>query len=378
MNRRFPSLLVTSAAVAALSAVALSGGSPGAVPAANSKTFFVSTAGSDANPGTGKRPWRTIMRALRAMKPGQTAVVRPGTYGRTGCEPGKGGSAAAGYVTLRASPARRAIIKADGNSVFWIDCNYLRVEGFVISGPSVVGGTNVYGYVGSHHVQIVGNEIRNSICQGVYLEEETDAWRITRNWIHDNGDGCDQQAHGIYLQGDNHLVANNLIDSQGEGYGVHVYDYARNPRVLNNTIAHSGNGGIVVGGSGCRSDDRCGVSGAVVVNNLVAYNATTGISSVWRSRPESCDIHSNLAFANGSGSYSGGWPQGCVRTNNRTRNPGFVNPSRRDYHLRASSPAIGAADPRLAVSPDYDGVARPQGSRPDVGAYERRRPTKRR
>ena len=304
------------------------------------------------------------------MKPGQTALVRPGRYGRTGCPRGKGGSAAGGYVTLRAYPARRAVLTAAGNSVFWIDCNYLRLQGFVISGPSVVGGTNVYGYVGTHHVQITGNEIRNSLCQGIYLEEQTDAYRITRNWIHANGHDCDEQAHGIYLQGDNHLVANNVIDDQAEGYGIHVYDYARNPRIVNNTIVNSGKGGIVVGGSGCRSSGRCGVSGARIVNNVVAYNSRNGISKVESESPKSCDIHSNLAFGNGWGSYGGGWPQGCLSAN-RTANPLFLDPSGRDYHLRASSPAVGAADPRMVVSPDYDGVARPQGRGPDIGAYER-------
>jgi hypothetical protein len=377
MNRRFCSLLVTSAAVAALSAVTVPGaGSLSSMPDATRKTFFVSTAGLDTNPGTAQRPWRTIMRALRKLKPGQTALVGPGTYGRTGCQHGRGGSAAGGYVTLKASPARRAILTAKANSVLWIDCNYLRVQGFVISGPSVVGGTNVYGYVGSHDVQIVGNEIRNSICQGIFLEEQTDVWRIIRNWIHDNGHGCDEQAHGIYLQGDNHLVANNVIDRQGEGYGVHIFDYDRNPRVVNNTIVHSGSGGIVIGGSGCRSRDRCGVSGAVVANNALAYNAWYGISRVSSAPPHSCDIHSNLAYANRWGSYGGGWPSGCAGAN-RTGNPRFADPSGHDYHLSASSPAVGAADPRVTVSPDYDGLPRPQGRRPDIGAYERRPRTRR-
>jgi parallel beta helix pectate lyase-like protein/uncharacterized protein DUF1565 len=330
-------------------------------------SFFVSPTGSDGNPGTAKRPWRTVTKALNMLKPGQRALVRPGDYGRVRCQHGKGGSAAGGYVTVRAYPARRAVVKAAADGVVWINCDYVRVQGFVIAGPAVVGGTNIYGVEGSDHVQIVGNEIRESICQGIALEEETDAWSITRNWIHDNGDGCDEQAHGIYLQGNGHLVANNVIDRQPEGYGIQVYDYDRNPRIVNNTIAHSGRGGIVVGGTGCRSGGGCGVAGALVVNNVLAYNSGHGIAR--DDAPKSCNIHSNLAFANDSSSYSSGWPDGCLGSN-RAGNPLFVDPSRPNYHLRARSPAIGAGDPRVTVSPDYDGVSRPRGRRPDLGAYQ--------
>jgi hypothetical protein len=372
--------LARTTALAALALVLLAGtlavasGGSTMLPAQKGP-FFVSPTGSDTNPGTAERPWRTITRALNMLKPGQRALVRPGAYGRMRCERGRGGSAAGGYVTVKAYPARRAVVTAEADGVVWINCDYVRVQGFVISGPSVVGGTNVYGAKGADHVQIVGNEIRNSICQGIALEEETDAWRMTRNWIHDNGHGCDEQAHGIYLQGDDHLVANNVIDRQPEGYGVQVYDYDRNPRIVNNTIAHSGRGGIVVGGSACRSEDRCGVAGALVANNVFAYNSTYGIAR--SSPPKSCDIHANLAFANGSGSYESGWPDGCLGRNT-SRNPLFVDPAKPDYHLRARSPAIGAGDPRVAVSPDYNGVARPQGRRPDLGAYEFRRSARRR
>ena len=303
--------------------------------------------------------------------------MRPGEYGQARCERGRGGSAAGGYVTIRSHPARRAIVSAEEDGVVSIDCDYVRVQGFVVSGPSVVGGTNVYGSKGADHVQIVSNEIRNSICQGISLEEETDAWRITRNWIHDNGDGCDEQAHGIYLQGDNHLVANNVIYRQPEGYGIQVYDYDRNPRVVNNTIANSGRAGIVVGGSACRAEGRCGVTGAVVANNILFDNSTDGVSRDQSAAPTSCTIHSNLAYANGSGAYDSGWPSGCLGRN-MIRNPWFVNPAKHDYHLRARSPAVNAADPRVAVSPDYDGARRPQGRRPDLGAYEFRPSAKRR
>ena len=51
-------------------------------------------------------------------------------------------------------------------------------------------------------------------------------------------------------------------------------------------------------------------------------------------------------------------------------NIGFVDPTNGDFHLKAGSPAIDAADPAATDSVDYDGVSRPQGAGRDVGAFE--------
>ena len=359
-------------ALLALAAIPVSGGDSAralaAPPSATGKTFFVSPAGSDANPGTPRRPWKTIERALNTLKPGQRALVRAGTYGRASCPHGKGGSRNGGYVTLQGYPGERPVLTGAFDGILWVDCDYLRVQGFVIAGPAVVGGTNVYGLAGADHVRLVANEIRGSVCQGIALDPGSADWVIARNRIHDNGHGCDEQAHGIYLQGDRHLVANNVIADHPEGYGIQNYPYSRNARIVNNTITRSGRGGIVVGGSGC-SRSACGVAGTLILNNILAFNSTYGIARNTES-PASCELRSNLAFANGSGSYESGWPAKCLGRN-LTANPLFRNQAKRDYRLRARSPAIDAGDAVAAVSPAFDGVARPRGRRSDIGAYER-------
>jgi hypothetical protein len=52
--------------------------------------------------------------------------------------------------------------------------------------------------------------------------------------------------------------------------------------------------------------------------------------------------------------------------------PQFVNPATRDFHLKPTSPAIDrAVSATISASRDLDGVERPQGAAPDLGAYER-------
>jgi MYXO-CTERM domain-containing protein len=48
----------------------------------------------------------------------------------------------------------------------------------------------------------------------------------------------------------------------------------------------------------------------------------------------------------------------------------FVAASAHDYHLAAGSPAIDAGEAIEGIDADRDGVPRPQGAGPDVGAYE--------
>ena len=48
----------------------------------------------------------------------------------------------------------------------------------------------------------------------------------------------------------------------------------------------------------------------------------------------------------------------------------FVNATTHDYHLAAGSPAIDSGEVVAGVTTNRDGVARPQGSAHDVGAFE--------
>jgi hypothetical protein len=51
--------------------------------------------------------------------------------------------------------------------------------------------------------------------------------------------------------------------------------------------------------------------------------------------------------------------------------PKLVAPATGDYHLKADSPAIDAADPSATDAFDYEGTARPIGPHLDLGAFER-------
>src|SRR5438034_8740295 len=114
-----------------------------------------------------------------------------------------------------------------------------------------------------------------------------------RNRIYDNGNRptpCDQQAHGLYIQGTGHVVRDNLFYGN-HNYGIQAYPYITNSVFEYNTVVQNGlttgKSGVIIG-----SDDGCTVSGITFVSNIVAFNGSYGFHHYGTSL-SSCDIHGN-------------------------------------------------------------------------------------
>jgi hypothetical protein len=343
-------------------------GSSSLAPLAESTgtVFHVSTAGSDANPGTSTQPWRTVQKAIDALQAGQRALVHSGTY--TQALNLSRACTAAAPCTVEGAPGEpRPVLRITTDHVLRVNSAgaYWRFKGLTFRDSDVTSGglVDLYG----HHLEFSGNELTSSGDQDFYLDEGSHHVQILGNWMHHSGLGRTHQSHGAYVQGDDHLLANNLVHDHPYGFGVQVYDKGLRAMVVNNTITHNAHAGVVVGGSG-------GVSGVVVRNNVLAYNRDYGIA--WDS---TCPNGSsgttyadhNVLYGNGSGGVD---PQGCSAVStaggNRSGDPMFADTAARDLHLRAASPAVGYAVADWSPSVDRDGEGRPQGAAPDASAYE--------
>jgi PKD repeat protein len=333
--------------------------SPAPTPAP-AGTFYVDDAGSDANPGSQLAPWRTIQKAFNALQPGQTALVGDGTYMESVVTSRAGTPTAP--ITVKAAVGARPIWKATTSHALRVDAAgaYLVVQGFVIRDYPGSSGGNVDLY--GHDLSIVGNEITASGDQGIYTDEVSDRIAVSRNWIHHNGLGRTHQSHGIYLQGDDHVVVDNVSHDQPYGFGIQVYDAGDRARVVHNTITHNAYSGIVAGGAG-------GVSGVVIRNNVLAHNRYWGVA-----RDSTCPTASvadhNVLWANGSGPAQGGCTGLSYAGGNRTTDPLLADATARNLHLRTGSSAIDYGLASEAPADDFDQQPRPQGAGPDAGAYE--------
>jgi uncharacterized protein YjdB len=340
----------------------MGGALPVRLPLSTGAVFYVAPNGADGNPGTLAAPWQTIQKALNALVPGQKAYVRGGTY-REALTLNRAGTASA-PITIEAYPGETAII--DGELVrrplvIQSGGAYFRIKGFILDRDCCTSGGHIDVY--GHHIEIVDNEMRNGRGKGVYTDEGSSNVHIIGNWIHHNVTAGGQQDHGLYMQGNDHFVANNVIHDHPDGFGIQIYDRGSRMVVVNNTVTNNGHSGIVVGGSG-------GVSNITIRNNILANNNFFGVQMDSSCPTSNVIVDLNVIFGNGDGAVEGGCSAVSV-SGTIAANPLFVNPgttSSRNLRLQSGSPAINAARADFAMPIAFGGAARV--APPDIGAYE--------
>ncbi|HLV79593.1 MAG TPA: right-handed parallel beta-helix repeat-containing protein [Chthonomonadaceae bacterium] len=147
---------------------------------AQANTYYVSTTGSDGNPGTLTQPWRTIQKACNMLTPGDTVQIRAGTYAEK-VQVNVSGSAGGGWVTIENYPGEHVIVNAYGlhsrseiqsigsDNVFLIqDKNYIQISGLEIENnstsgdPTYVDGSLIRIYGSGDHIAILGNTLHHT------------------------------------------------------------------------------------------------------------------------------------------------------------------------------------------------------------------------
>ncbi len=356
---------------------------PPALRSSTRRAYVVSTNGSDRNPGTKQKPFRSVQNALDRLRPGQRVLVRGGRY-RENLDLARSGTPKA-PITLRNYPGERPVLQPAGgercNNVLELSgVSYVRVRGFTIEGANGCdNNTNVYVAGRSRHIEISGNEIRNGHDHGLFADPGTQDVQVIGNRIHDNGTiGSGNKDHALYMEGTKHLVANNVIYDHPYGHAVQIYPSAKGTIITNNTIVNTSYtsgyraAGVIVGGDGQgqTADD------ILIVNNIVAWN-NFGLYGYYEEGSGGPVGSGNLAvrnllYANRFGNLVNDKAVISFRDNLTTRDPRFVAWAAGDFRLRRGSPAVDRALPQFAMRLDYAGRAR--SGRPDLGAFELSKP----
>ncbi|MDE2041170.1 MAG: right-handed parallel beta-helix repeat-containing protein [Patescibacteria group bacterium] len=347
--------------------------------------YYVSASGSDANAGTQSSPWRTIQNAYNHAQAGDTILVAPGRYTELysssdgiGIFLNRSGTAGR-PITLRSQVKGQAII--DGGNIsghnrdLLISGSYNVIDGFEIT-RAYAAGISIFSYQGGgNYNQIINNTIDyngnvSGIAGsgGIYDDKATHDNVYANNIISHNGSQAASNAtdQGVYLCGDNDVVDNNLIIfNTSWGLQVAGYDTVSNMKIYNNTIVANGQGGIIL---------YLVLNNIDIRNNIIYGNTGEGYGiDSYEASGGGVVIDHNLIYGNSGGLWTftrGGSSYTYTTTANITNaSPLFVNSSS-DFHLQSSSPAINAGVTVAGVSPDLDGVSRPQGSAYDMGAYE--------
>ena len=341
--------------------------------------LYVATTGSDSNPGTKARPFKTINKAASVAKASTTVHVAPGTYNGNVTTKLSGTSTA--KIRFVSDTKWGAKIIGSGKEVMWLNNgSHVEINGFDISGPGRLGIQNM----GSntlvtnnrvHHITLSGGCTGSGGAGIVNANYSSSAGSISGNGVHDIGKpgGCNG-VQGIYSSNKGSKILNNIV-YRASAYGIHLWHAATDSTIANNTVfanGSSGMGGGIVTGVG----DKPGniqLKNTKVINNIVYKNPRQGISQYCYSG-QSCIgsgnvTANNLVYGNGSAiSLRVGSATGTINAD-----PKFVsyNPTGTgDYRLQSSSPAVNKGIKNYAPTVDIAGALRPKGGAWDIGAYE--------
>ena len=206
--------------------------------------YYVSTSGSDSNPGTSTRPWRTISKAARVASAGETVYVRGGVYSEQ-VSLARSGTASA-PINFQAFSNETPIISGAGlpmtswSALVNISGSYITFSGFEVSNSSFIGiilkGThNVVDRAFAHHSQENGiiitgdyNTVQNSRVWRNALSNENGkagSWSSGLSAARDTADG--QTDYAV-------MRANTVWENWGEG----ISSYQANQITIEGNVSH--------------------------------------------------------------------------------------------------------------------------------------------
>jgi hypothetical protein len=262
---------------------------------------------------------------------------------------------------------------------------------------------------GVDNFEVAYNTVKNSFTEGIDAKVGSRNGSIHHNTVTNvalwSGTGRNG-GPAIYIDGNradmyNIDVYNNVLyDNRADAIAVSDEDSAiggvRDIRIYNN-IAYN-NGTLAFNGGQCLSVGG-GVTNIQMYHNTCYDNIYSfTVDSGYGANPSNITFRNNI-FANPK--YQNAYVKDAtnVRLENnlitnttanlfdpffpaptvtqvgniRVGSAGFVNAGTKDFHLQATSPAVNKGSSNVGrATTDFDGTARPQGVRPDMGAFEYR------
>lgn len=214
--------------------------------AAYSATYYVSTTGSDLNPGTLIQPWRTVQKAASTVVAGDTAYVRRGTYNEYMIRFAHSGSNGS-PITIKGYPGETAVIDGGFTSaagrrpVFDIDfVDYITLEGLTIRRGDIANIFVAYNGTATG-ITIKDCELQDFVANDnsgyIYLDSGADKITIERNLMY-GIQGSNGNAAGIIIFNVGDLyIRNNNIHSSGAGiYYKHSLNNESTTIIENNLL----------------------------------------------------------------------------------------------------------------------------------------------
>lgn len=328
----------------------------GGEAAATGATWHVAVDGNDSAPGTLDRPFASITRAQQAVSPGDTVLIRGGTYRMSEAQIAEKkdiyarifalnkSGAPNQRITYRAYPGEEPIFDctqvkpALRITAFYVSGSWIHLEGLTVTGVQVVitdhtqsicfenqGSNNVYERLRMHHGQAIGiYSVRGS--DNLFLN--CDAW-ANRDSTSGNGKGGNVDGFGCHPpKGSTGNVFRGCrawwnSDDGFDCINAHEAVVFENCWAIANGQSENGErladgNGFKIGGYGSTVAERLPqtIPRHVVRQCLAVKNRANGFYA--NHHPGGGDWFNNSAFRNGTN-----YNMLCRLMDNRTDVPGF-------------------------------------------------------
>jgi hypothetical protein len=341
-------------------------------------TYYVSPSGNNSNPGSITQPWEKIQYSINQLNPGDTLLIREGTYEEkidldVSGLPGQ-------YITIKNFPEEDVIIDAinfsDDQPILWTDNAYLHIEGLHLTNNIINYASGLVLQGAAHHIEIINNKIShikfsadpdapinsntNAVPLNIYADSALDSihniiirgneiynnqtgysenisaggnfsiFLIENNIVHDNtnigidiGGNYQTSPNPNFDQGRYGIIRNNIVYNCNSPYspaaGIYV-DGGRDIIVENNLCYNNGYGGEI----GC--EENGSTSNVTFRNNIFHHNAYAGMH-IGGYDPETtgiiinCKVYHNTFYHNDTGNFDNGElilskSEDCVIANN--------------------------------------------------------------
>ena len=352
---------------------------PASATPATAYNYYVTPNGNDSAAGSKAAPFRTLARAVKAVRPNSTVWVAPGTYSGGFRNTVSGTSGGRIYFVSTTKWGAKIVPPANssGDVAFDNRGSYVDIIGFEVNGANAQAGTKWrYGiYNGGSYDSIRENYVHHiaktipctsgggsaigadSYYKGVKAE-------IISNVVHDIGPAGCHFVQGIYMSTSG-VIKNNAVYRVAEA-AIHLWHDARDVIITNNTVTSSGTG-IIVGG-GDFYFTAGGANNVHVYNNIV-YDNKYGISEQGRTGTSNT-YRNNLVYQN---TYPWTLKNGLKHTGTVATVPGFTAYSRtgtQNLKITPGSAAVGRGTSTYAHPTDIAGRPRNSATGFDIGAYQ--------
>jgi hypothetical protein len=204
----------------------------------SASNYYVSPDGSDAGDGSAAQPWRLVQTGLNRVVPGDTLIIRPGTYAES-LRTSRGGASAA-RITVRAETPFTVTISANASGALEVLHPYLTFQGLRFAGQ-YNGHDIVRVQTGADALELRQVEVLDGSRDGIdlgsnsisppgpttdFLHDVLIENATLRNLLWRDAQGNRQDAHGIVAGGVRNLVIRQSDVSFVSGDALQLQDGA--------------------------------------------------------------------------------------------------------------------------------------------------------